>query len=203
MDYSNTHSVAATPVRSGSPDLVTEAPLGQNPFMSPFSTRPNSTPASSSAVDLNQQVLSQRYFHSRRIKKGEVEKPWLDKKDPREKWVTIIPIIGIVIGLGIAGFLVWDGMRTVVNHEYCPVLTEDWKNGIDPKIWTKEVELGGFGYVVGIRNGTELGANHRIVMAGSSKRRPARRISKSTPTACTSFPRCRTRSSSNPTPSST
>jgi hypothetical protein len=36
-------------------------------------------------------------------------------------------------------------MRTVINHKYCPVLDENWAGGINPKIWTKEVELGGFG----------------------------------------------------------
>ena len=190
-------------MRSGSPDLIAETPVGQNPFMSPFSTRPNSTPASSSAVDLNQQTLSQRYFHSRRVKKNEVEKPWLDKKDPREKWVTIIPIIGIFIGLAISGFLIWDGMRTVVNHEYCQVLDETWADGVDPKIWTKEVELGGFGYVADARDSTEFELMIGVVTVGSSKRRPARRISRSTPAVSTSYPRWWTRSSSSRTTSST
>ena len=113
--------------------------------MSPFSTRPNSTHQNSSAVDLNQRVLQQRYFHSRRIKKGEIEKPWLNKKDPREKWVTIIPIIGIFLGLAISGFLVYDGMRTVVNHQYCQILDESWAGGIDDKVWTKEVQANGYG----------------------------------------------------------
>lgn len=66
-------------------------------------------------------------------------------KDPREKWVTIIPMIGLLIGLAIAGFLVWDGLRTVVNHKYCPVYVDDFSQGFDSKIWTKEVEVGGFG----------------------------------------------------------
>ncbi|TKA49805.1 hypothetical protein B0A49_13696 [Cryomyces minteri] len=88
----------------------------------------------------------QRYFHSRRVKKGEVEKPWLERKDPREKWVTIIPIIGIVVGLAVSGFLIYDGLKTVVNHVYCPVLDENFSSGtLDPKIWTKEAEVGGFG----------------------------------------------------------
>lgn len=59
--------------------------------------------------------------------------------------MTIIPMIGLLIGLGIAGFLVWDGLRTVVNHKYCPVYLEDFSNGFDLNIWTKEAEVGGFG----------------------------------------------------------
>lgn len=79
------------------------------------------------------------------MKKGEVEKPWTKVKDPREKWVTIIPLIGLFVGLAISGFLIWDGLRTVVNHTYCPVLDEDFSKGLDSKIWLKEAEVGGFG----------------------------------------------------------
>lgn len=92
-----------------------------------------------------QQAPPQRYFHSRRINKGEIEKPWLEKKDPKEKWVTIIPLIGIFLGLALSGFLIYDGLQTVQNHVYCPVLDENFAGGIDPKVWTKEVEVGGFG----------------------------------------------------------
>lgn len=91
------------------------------------------------------QMPQQRWFHSRRVKKGTVERPWMDRKDPKEKWVTIIPLIGIFVGLAISGFLIWDGLRSVVNHVYCPVLMEDFSKGLDTNIWTKEAELGGFG----------------------------------------------------------
>jgi len=86
-----------------------------------------------------------RYFHSRRIQKGQVEKPWLDKVDPKEKWVTIIPVFGILVGLGLTAFLIYDGITSVSNFNYCPVLMEDWSNGFDKSVWTKEVELGGYG----------------------------------------------------------
>lgn len=85
-----------------------------------------------------------RYFHSRRINKAEVEKPWLEKKDPKEKWTTIIPIIGIFVGLGLAGFLIYDGLQTVHNYSYCPIMDDDFSNGLSD-MWTKEVESGGFG----------------------------------------------------------
>lgn len=86
----------------------------------------------------------QKYFRSRRVKKGEVERPWLERKDPKEKWVTIIPIIGLVLGLIVSGILIWDGLRSVVNHKYCPVLDEDFSSWND-KVWSKEVEVGGYG----------------------------------------------------------
>lgn len=111
-----------------------------NPFADP--SRPASSFGSLAACH---EKRAQRYFHSRRIRKGEVEKPWLETKDPREKWVTILPILGIVVGLAVAGLLVWDGVRSVVRHQYCEVLIEDFSRGLREDIWVKEVELGGFG----------------------------------------------------------
>jgi len=87
----------------------------------------------------------QRYFHSRRVKKGTVEQPWRNRKDPKEKWVTIIPLIGIFIGVCVTGVLVWDGLRTVVNHTYCQILDDDFSRGLNPDVWTMESEVGGFG----------------------------------------------------------
>jgi hypothetical protein len=122
----------------------------ENPFASPDGTRPPSsfdTSSNSGGVAAHHEILpgGQRYFHSRRVRKGEVEKPWALKKHPKEKWVTIIPLIGIFIGLGISGFLVWDGIRSVVKHKYCLVLDEDWTQGIRDSVWQHEVQLGGFG----------------------------------------------------------
>ena len=154
-NFSTPHTTTTTatnsPLRAGTPD---HSPFQDeissvhrtNPFNSPFQSRPGSLRPSSSAVDLNQQALAQRYFHSRRVKKGEVERPWMNRKDPREKWVTIIPLVGIAIGFLLAGFLVYDGMKTVVSHTYCPVLDEDFSGGFNTKVWTKEAEVGGFGY---------------------------------------------------------
>lgn len=150
-------SSAPTPLRPGTPnndrnpfgdsiEAVTPRPgMGTNPFVSPEVSRPASSFGSSSAVPTRLDERSQRYFHSRRVKAGDVEKPWLDKKDPKEKWVTIFPIVGILIGLAISGFLIWDGLSTVVHNKYCPVLDETFSGGLDTSIWTKEVEVGGFG----------------------------------------------------------
>jgi hypothetical protein len=55
-------------------------------------------------------------------------------------------LIGLGIGIMIAGFLVYDGLRSVVNHKYCPVLHDDFSGGtLNTRIWTQEVESGGFG----------------------------------------------------------
>ncbi len=142
------NSQMTTPMRPGTPesrnpfDEISPAPgRANNPFASPFTSRPASSFGSSSAV----RSLPSRYFHSRRVRKGEVDQPWKAKKDPKEKWVTIIPLIGLLVGLGIAGFLVYDGISSVVHHKYCPVLSEDFSGGLNTDIWTKEAEVGGFG----------------------------------------------------------
>lgn len=120
-------------------EYIPPLPLTRNAFASPH-------PASLASSTSYQPPGNPRYFRSRRVKKGEVEKPWLNKKDPREKWVTIIPLIGVAIGLAIAGFLIYDGLKSVQNHTYCPVLLEDFSSGeLNPSIWIKEVEVGGFG----------------------------------------------------------
>lgn len=67
------------------------------------------------------------------------------KVDPKEKWVTIIPLIGLAIGFAIAGFLVYDGISSVVHHKYCPVMSDDFSSGLNTNIWTKESEVGGYG----------------------------------------------------------
>lgn len=132
------------------PSLASPSGSVPNPFQSPAVSRPqtisrpSSSFGSSSALGRSLETRSQRYFHSRRIKKGELEKPWLEKKDPKEKWVTIIPVIGILIGLGISGFLVWDGINSVVQHTYCPVLDDNFAT-FNTDIWTKEVQVGGYG----------------------------------------------------------
>ena len=154
MDRSHASSAVTTPVRTESPEeeVITSLPeRNGNPFTS-YSNSPyasNLQSARGSSTGFNS--LRPRYFHSRRIDKTKVERPWLDKsnRDPREKWVWILPLIGIVAGLAVAGFLIYDGLSGVTNHVYCPVLDADFSAGatLDPKVWLQEVEAGGFGYV--------------------------------------------------------
>ncbi|KAK6431035.1 hypothetical protein LTR95_012809 [Oleoguttula sp. CCFEE 5521] len=121
---------------------VAERPAAPNPFATPYGSMPASRVASTTAVFSRKRP----YFRSRRIKKGEVERPWLEKKDPREKWVWIIPVIGIVVGFALSAYIIWDGTRKISNYKYCQVLDEDFSRGFDPNVWTKEVESGGYGY---------------------------------------------------------
>ncbi|CAF9941373.1 MAG: hypothetical protein ALECFALPRED_009087 [Alectoria fallacina] len=111
----------------------------------PFNATPLGTSKNSSAIHIHHQKQNQKYFRSRRVKKGEVDHPWKTTNDPRKKWVTIIPLIGLALGFAVAGYLVYNGLTTIVSHTYTLVLNEDWSNGFNTNVWTKEVNLGGFG----------------------------------------------------------
>ncbi|KAF2770435.1 glycoside hydrolase family 16 protein [Teratosphaeria nubilosa] len=125
-----------------SQDSIELAPGRQhNPFGTPYGSMPVSAMGSSTGV---QRMPPPRYFHSRRIRKGETERPWLEKKDPKEKWVTIIPLIGIFVGLALTGFMIYEGLQSIHSYTYCPVLMDDFSSGLSDK-WYKEVEVGGFG----------------------------------------------------------
>lgn len=89
-----------------------------------------------------------KYFKSRRIKdKSQIDKSWLcEKRDPREKWQTIIPMSGFLIGLAIAGFLIWEGYHSVSRNLYCEVMTEDFSSGrLNETLWSAEITSGGHG----------------------------------------------------------
>ncbi|KAI9709914.1 MAG: hypothetical protein M1820_002991 [Bogoriella megaspora] len=146
-------STVTTPDRAESPsgEAITPVPERVNPFLtgswsnSPYTS--NLQSARESTTGLNS--LRPRYFQSRRINKEQVERPWLDKKnrDPREKWVWIIPCIGLFLGFCMAGFLIWDGLRKQNKAELCPVIFQDFSSvtELDPKIWQQEIQTNGFG----------------------------------------------------------
>jgi hypothetical protein len=127
-----------------SPTTGPETPALNQPTPNPFATPDPSRPVSS-ARSAARPAFQQRYFHSRRIKKDELDQPWKLIRDPMEKWVTIIPVIGLLLGFAVAGYLIYDGVQSVVQHDYCPVYEDDFSNGFNTDIWTKEAEVGGFG----------------------------------------------------------
>ena len=92
-----------------------------------------------------QEIKHAHVFKSRRLQSGHVlDTPFEERKGDREKWVTIIPLTGLVIGLLLAALLVTQGILTVQHHKYTLVLDEDWIM-FDTNIWTKESSVGGFG----------------------------------------------------------
>jgi hypothetical protein len=84
-------------------------------------------------------------FRSRRVDKTKIQTPWTAHKDPKEKWVTILPVLAIIIGLCASGALVYQGYSSVPRHNYKLVLSDDFSSGFNSDIWTKEIQVGGFG----------------------------------------------------------
>jgi hypothetical protein len=85
-----------------------------------------------------------RRFKSRLAGSEGIDKPWLKEKDPREKWVTILPLIGVMIGCGLAGFLGYSGWASVETHKFCLVYQDNFDN-FNPDAWQHEIQVGGFG----------------------------------------------------------
>lgn len=130
-------------------DLAAQSPDSEtDPFASP-QRHPRSASALSSSTapgGNDSRPGRARYFHSRRVRKDQVIKPWVkEPKDPAEKWTEIIPLIGLLIGIGIAGLLIWDGLRNVVVHKYCPILDMSMAESIGKGFWYAEEQKGGFG----------------------------------------------------------
>lgn len=65
--------------------------------------------------------------------------------------MTIIPLIGLFLGCCAVGIIIWDGVRHIAVHKYCKVLDEDFSSW-NSNIWTKEVEVGGYGLVNRLMN---------------------------------------------------
>ena len=106
---------------------------------------PESSTSSSLALPVAHEAEQRQCFRSRRLKEEErSQQPWIDKQDPREKWVTTIPLLGLAAGFGVALYLIVQGLYTVKHHNYQLVLDENWST-FDTTVWTKESNVGGFG----------------------------------------------------------
>jgi hypothetical protein len=132
------------------------APIGSSGFDFASVSHANSTedlvrssrpPQRPTQTSLRRRFPQRPYFHSRRIQKGIVERPDLAIKDPRAVWITVIPALGIVVGLAAIALLSWTGYASVDNYKYCKVFTDDFSSGFNSTIWNKQVEVGGYGYV--------------------------------------------------------
>ncbi|OZJ02270.1 hypothetical protein BZG36_05155 [Bifiguratus adelaidae] len=72
------------------------------------------------------------------------DKPWLKKKRPGERWLTIIPVTGIIIAFAVGGVICYLGIATTPKKKYCLVLDDDFST-MNTSIWSHEIQLGGFG----------------------------------------------------------
>ncbi|KAF4334250.1 beta glucan-binding [Fusarium beomiforme] len=131
----------STPIHSSEIDLASISHVNSTDDL----TRSSLPPQRPTQTSLRQRLPQRPYFHSRRVQKGTVERPELMIKDPRDKWITIIPALGIVVGLAAIALLSWAGYTSVDNYKYCKVFTDDFSNGFNSTIWNKHVEVGGYG----------------------------------------------------------
>jgi len=139
----NDHSRGISVVSTNSLSPRSDSRTTQNPFATP----PASIHGGTTSGFGNSDGAGGKYFRSRRIRKEDGHEPPKFKKDPKEKFLWIIPLCGVLVGLAITGLLIYLQIGHVSSHNYCPVLDDDFSSGVlNPNIWTKEMEVGGFGY---------------------------------------------------------
>jgi hypothetical protein len=115
-----------------------------SPARDPFATPTPSVYGAASGIQYSEGGA--KYFRSRRIRKDNGHVPQTFKKDPKEKFLWIIPLMGVTIGLAITGVMIYLKIGRLTSHTYCAVLDDDFSSGtLNPSIWTKENEVGGYG----------------------------------------------------------
>ncbi|OZJ06117.1 hypothetical protein BZG36_01050 [Bifiguratus adelaidae] len=72
------------------------------------------------------------------------DKPWLASKHPGERWLTIIPLTGILLAIAVSGVICYLGIATIPKNTYCLVLEDNFST-LNTSIWSHEIQLGGFG----------------------------------------------------------
>ncbi|KAM6494910.1 glycoside hydrolase family 16 protein [Amanita muscaria] len=77
------------------------------------------------------------------------DKPWLTKREPRALYSYLVTVICMLLGLGGAALLCWRGLLSVQKLDpsrLCLVMNENFDGtSLDDTIWSRDVELGGFG----------------------------------------------------------
>lgn len=107
----------------------------------------NRSKATDSKLDIAQESVLNfpAKFVSRRFMPGTMIQVNKTSKDRRQKIIGVVPILGMIVGVLLGAYIVYDGYQSVPKHKFCLVLDEDWSNGIDPTTWNHEVQVGGFG----------------------------------------------------------
>ncbi|KAH7393274.1 concanavalin A-like lectin/glucanase domain-containing protein [Cadophora sp. MPI-SDFR-AT-0126] len=132
--------------RAGSTYTTTSQASSNINSQNPFATPPASIFGATSGYQYSASAGG-KYFRSRRIRKDDAgHEPPTFKKDPKEKWLCIIPMLGLFTGLAITGVMIYLKIGRLATHDYCPVLDDDFSSGLlNKNIWTAENEVGGFG----------------------------------------------------------
>lgn len=112
-----------------------------------FGSRTNSTAFRSNLRDESAYIdFRERRLRHSSLNTEPIEKPWVGIKDPREKWATWIPFIGIIIGTIVMIGLAALGYLQRNKHTYKLVFEDNFMGtSINTDIWSHEVQLNGFG----------------------------------------------------------
>lgn len=110
----------------GSDDPTSSSSTTTTPQLERTHRRGLSTRSATSARS-RADVLSAAGRVKRRPKERvKIDKPWLEKKDPAEKWLTIIPLTGIALALAISALICYLGIASIPNIKYCLVLDDEF-----------------------------------------------------------------------------
>lgn len=128
------------------------------PFLSPAS-RPSSSlwappqrlSPSASSIALVSRPIKQTRFASTILseKLTKADKPWLAKRQPRARLSHYLSLLGIFLGFAGAALLCYfelTDLDLLDESNLCTVFEDDFSSSsLDTSIWTRTVELGGFG----------------------------------------------------------
>ena len=113
------------------PSLTYSTAGGSSPYLVPRKTRP---PMPSSR-------LSQKL--------SDEDKPWIKEKESRVRWSWWLTFLMCWIGVGCSGIVIyfgWTGVHQILDSDLCLVLDDEFNSGsLDTSVWTRDIELGGFG----------------------------------------------------------
>ncbi len=95
--------------------------------------------------------LAKRKLVASTMLSGEITKPWVGKKDKAARISYFLTYSMLLLGIAAAGLRCYFGWRSVSMispGHLCPVLDDDFNgNDLDPSVWMREIDLGGFGSV--------------------------------------------------------
>jgi hypothetical protein len=159
------HSSPSSPDLGQIPRVSSSQTVFRTPFLSPASrpttlwspppNNPSSPAASNTALAFPK---SKPPLPSARLTAplSESEKPWIKEREPRTRLAWWVTLACWFLGLAGAAALCYTGISDVKSRmldegSLCMVMDESWGGGLDTNTWARDVELGGFGFVVSTR----------------------------------------------------